>query len=149
MIFHQPLFTKATSISSINPISLPALCNLYLGYRSQFLGLGSSSQFFDPEFQVLGTGSWVSGPGFLVFGFQLPVLVLKVPSLYYRDHSIIITKCDKKLLQSVTGITKWDSYCKVRQKITTNCDRYYRVRQKVITKCDGYYNEWQLSQSET
>ena len=72
------------------------------------------------ESQLLGFGSWV-WPG--SFG------------------SVVITKCDKKLLQKVTGITKYDSYYKVWQKVITKCDRYYKVLQVLqsatgITKCD-------------
>ena len=58
-----------------------------------------------------------------------------------KQKSNFITKCDRLLLQSASGITK--------------CDKvYYKVRQvlqsviKFITKYDRYYKVWQLLQSE-
>ena len=49
----------------------------------------------------------------------------------FANFKMIITKCDKKLLQSVTGITKWNKIdYKVWQVIQSATD--------VITKCDRY-----------
>ena len=42
----------------------------------------------------------------------------------------VIKKCDRKLLQSVAGITKWG--------------KYYKVWQQVITELDSYYREWHI-----
>ena len=58
------------------------------------------------------------------------------------NFKIIITKCDKNLLQSVTGITRWDRV-------------YYEVWQvwqsvaKCSTKGYRYYNVWHLLENET
>ena len=50
-----------------------------------------------------------------------------------------ITKCDKKLLQSVIGITKCDK--KLLQSVTgiTKCDKKLLQSATGITKCDNYY----------
>ena len=39
----------------------------------------------------------------------------------FTKFKLVITKCDKKVLQSVTGIKKWDKRIK-------KCDNYYNVR---------------------
>ena len=46
-----------------------------------------------------------------------------------NSHQKFITKCDRGLLQSASGITK--------------CARYYKVLQAVITKCFRYYKVYQ------
>ena len=57
-------------------------------------------------------------------------------------QSNFITKCDKLLLQSASGITKCDRlYYKVRQVLQSVID--------FITKCVRYYKAQQLLQSET
>ena len=38
---------------------------------------------------------------------------LDSPTSWVSAHSVVITKCEKNLLQSVAGITKCDSYYKV------------------------------------
>ena len=45
----------------------------------------------------------------------------------FTSFKIVITKCDKKLLQSVAGITRWD---KLLQSVTsiTKCENQYKVR---------------------
>ena len=59
-------------------------------------------------------------------------------SYYKVRQSNFITKCDRLLLQSVSGITKCD-------RLITKCARYYKVWQTLlqsvsgITKCDSYY----------
>ena len=61
--------------------------------RSKFLVLDSRSWVWISSLRswVVGPGLWLPGPGFCVL-----------------VHSLIITKCDKKLLQSVTGIINCD-----------------------------------------
>ena len=41
----------------------------------------------------------------------------------------VIIKCNKRLLQSASGITKYLRYYKVWQKLMTKCVHYYIVRQ--------------------
>ena len=73
-----------------------------MGLRPWSPGLGI--WVLDLEYQVLGSGSQVPGPG------------LKISIFYSRVHSVIITKCDKKLLENVTVIVKCDR--KVLQSVT-------------------------------
>ena len=52
----------------------------------------------------------------------------------FTNFKIIVTKCDKKLLQRMTVsetefIAKRDRCCKVWQEVITKCDRYYKVWQ--------------------
>ena len=61
----------------------------------------------------------------------------------------IIINCDKKLLQSVTGVKQCDRCYKVWQKVILRYNRYYKVLQSVITKYERYYKVWKLLQSET
>ena len=132
------------------------LCNLYLGYRSQFLGLGSSSQFFDPEFQVLCSGYWILSLRSWVLGFRISAtgscvkgseFVLPGPfnnhyklwqeiitkrDRYHKVGQTVIAKWDRKLLQTVTGITKWDK--KLLQSVTgiIKSDNYHKVKRNKI-----------------
>ena len=68
-----------------------------------------------------------------------------------------ITKCDKKLLQSVISITKFDNYCKVRNafsrcflvcnnalfsntgKVITAC---WNMRKKIENRKDFFCDNW-------
>ena len=70
-----------------------------------------------------GFEPWVSRPrsSVLDLGYQVPFWV--------SFHSMVIIKYDKKLLQNVTDIIKYDDYYKVWWKVTTKCDSYYKVRQ--------------------
>ena len=73
----------------------------------------------------MGPGSWVPGPGSWV-----------------PAHSLVITKCDKKLLEcAMTGITKCDRCYKVWQSLQSATGSHYQVRYVLqsatsITKCD-------------
>ena len=62
---------------------------------------------------VLDSGIWVSGPGSPVLG----------PESWVPIYSIVITECDKKLLQSVTSIAQCEM--KLLQMVTgiTKCDK--------------------------
>ena len=98
-----------------------------LSLRSKILGLGSC--FLGPGSSGLRSWFYAAGPGLLIL-----------------VRSVLITKCAKKLLRSVTGITKFGSYqkCdkkyyKVLQKIFEKCEIYFKVRREVLTKCDRGY----------
>ena len=64
------------------------------------------------QFPSLSLRSWVLGKGLKSWVFF---------------QSVAIEKFDKKLLQSVAGITQCDSYYKERQKTITKCDSYYKA----------------------
>ena len=59
---------------------------------------------------ILGLAFWVADPGSWD----------KVSKSFVPVHSAVITKCDKKLLQNVTGITKCDIFYKVRRNSMTS-----------------------------
>ena len=107
------------------------------GPRSEFLVQGPQSLIPGHCLSVAGLESLVLGPGSWVLVFRSWVLESWATSTrsLVPAHSVIIKKCDKKLLQNVTGNTK--------------CDRYYKVWQKIIIKCDGYYKVWQVLQIVT
>ena len=46
-------------------------------------------------------------------------VIQSVTEFYYKVCLSVITKCDRGLLQSASGITKCDSYYKVRRSTTT------------------------------
>ena len=54
----------------------------------------------------------------------------------------VITVCDRSLLQSASGITKW-------QKFITKCVRYYKVSEALQSVTDCYYKMHQVWQSVT
>ena len=95
------------------------------------LGLGSSFWLFDPDFFILGSGSWESGPGSWViypcFWILDPWSKVSCPGSRVSVHSVIITKSGEKLIQSVTGIIKCNCYYKVWLKVNARCGRYYKV----------------------
>ena len=74
--------------------------------------LGHPFCFVDLESQVRGPGSWVLVSRPLVESLKSCVAGYRSGSLVWT-HSVIITKCNIKLLQSVGGITQCDSYYKV------------------------------------
>ena len=57
----------------------------------------------------------------------------KITQLYFK---IVIAKCDKELLQCVTGIIRWDRI-------------YYKVWQLLKCAIKGYCRVWQILQSVT
>ena len=57
----------------------------------------------------------------------------KITQLYFK---IVIAKCDKELLQCVTGIIRWDRI-------------YYKVWQLLKCVIKGYCRVWQILQSVT
>ena len=83
-----------------------------------------------PRSQVLVSKSWILGVGFWSF---------------VTIHSVIITKCDKKLLQRVAGITKCDNITKFDRKLLqsvasiTKCDKKLLQSMPGVTKYDNYY----------
>ena len=73
-------------------------------------------------------------------------------NVYYKVWQVLLQSATKSSLQSVTGITKCDSYYKVWQKFyykvrqvlqsvtgITKCDRNLLQSVTGITKCDSYY----------
>ena len=80
-----------------------------------------SSQMSGPGcgFMVLDLKSWIPGPGYWLWVLSLNSWVLGPgswvdgPGSWVPVHSVLVTKSDKKLFQSVTSITKCDSYYKV------------------------------------
>ena len=46
-------------------------------------------------------------------------------------HKTVITKCDRSLLQSASGITKCDRLLLQSASGITKCDRYYKVRRNI------------------
>ena len=78
-------------------------CNVKPKPSSHISGLGSRSWPCDLGLFVLRAGSSVSGPGFWILDLRSKV---SGPGPWVLVHSIIVTKCDKKLLQSVTSIIK-------------------------------------------
>ena len=116
--------------------------NLNLSHRTKALGLGSwifnlRLQVLGPESQVLGPRICVLSPGSYIPG---PGPRDTCPESWVRIHSVVITKCDirllqvwhllqnasgykvvitklllQQLLQSVTGITACDNHYKVRR----------------------------------
>ena len=110
--------------------------NKYFRYEGKTLSLGSG--FLDlslwPRSWILGSGisvafpwSWIQEP--LVLGpraqvfcpSNYSVIIAKCEKKtivesgrYYKLW--VITKCERKLLQDVTGITKCDDYYKIRDK---------------------------------
>ena len=94
---------------------------LVLGFQSWVPGTGS---------RILDPGSWVLSPG--SWGSESSSRVLSCrPVIWVLVNLIIVTKCDKKLLQSVS-----ESYYKVWQLLQSVT---------VITKCDRYYKMWVIS----
>ena len=63
-------------------------------------------------FMVLDLKSWIPGPGYWLWVLS-PGSWVDGPVSWVPVHSVLVTKSDKKLFQSVTSITK--------------CDRYYKV----------------------
>ena len=110
---------------------------LKLDHRSQVLSLGSWPWNFGHRFQVVGPGfgSWFSDSGscFLDPWSQLPGHGSLIPV-----RSVVNTKCDKKLLQSLTGIIKCDNYYKVWKKDLAKCDRYYKMQQALQKVTENY-----------
>ena len=71
-------------------------------------------------------------------------------SYYKVRQSNFITKCDRLLLQSVSGITKCDRLLLQSASGITKCDRLLLQSGSGITKCDKlYYKVRQLLQSVT
>ena len=60
----------------------------------------------------MDAGSWVVGLGFRSLGSASQVLSsgFKPPKFLVLVHSVIITKCDKELLQIVPATTRCDSF---------------------------------------
>ena len=95
---------------TISARNVQTICNIkYInfGLRSQVVNIGSWSYVFNPRFElpVPGSGFWVPDPG-------SGDLV----------HLVIITKCDKSLLQVYM----------------TKCDRFYKVWQKIVRRVTGF-----------
>ena len=123
------------------------VCNIKLKPWSYISGPGF--WVLDCGFQILGLGSlipWFLDLRFWVQGVRSRVLGLGPFSNYYKVWQKALTKCDKKLLQSVTK-----SYYKVWQEGISKCDKkllqsvtrsYWNVWQEVITKCGRYYKVW-------
>ena len=89
----------------------------------------------------LRTWFWVFGPGTLVIDFRFWNLglfndsqvlgfgsLLPGPWSLIPVYSVVNTKFDKKLLQSLTDIIKSVNYYKVWKKDLTKCDRYYKMQ---------------------
>ena len=51
----------------------------------------------------------------------------------------VITKCDRSLLQSASGITKCDRLLLQSLSGITKCDKLLLQSASSITKCDSYY----------
>ena len=91
------------------------------------------SQVPGPRFWFPGPGSWIPSPSSWAAG----------PGSFVPVHSVIVTNCDKNLLQNVTGITKCDK--KLLQSVPgiKNCDNYDKVRcnicQMPLTKLGMQY----------
>ena len=87
--------------------------------RNVKTGPGFGFLVFNPRSWILGAGSWVLG-FYLDFGFLSQIPGPESQDYFFGSQvsfqSVGITKCYKNIL-SVTGITKCDSYYKVRQKI--------------------------------
>ena len=86
-------------------------------WKKSFLLDMSIFRILDSMSLVLASGFW-----FLDFGFSF-----SGPRSWNPVASVNITKCDNNLLQRVTGITKYDTYYKVWQKIIIKCDRSFKV----------------------
>ena len=63
----------------------------------------------------------------------------KVIELLQNETKIVIRKCDRGLLQSVSGTTKCIRYYKVWQYVITKCDGLLLKNFSSITKCDSFY----------
>ena len=142
--------------------NVQTVCNIKL---NPWLDIsGSRSGFLVPAlwFWILWSGSrilshiscvQVIGP---VFWILDPRTQVSDPVFWVSVYSVIITKSNKKLWQSVTenyyksvtGITTCGRYCKVWQKTITKCRRYYKVWKQAIIECDRC-KVWQLLPSET
>ena len=114
-----------------------------LGPRSELLVLGLRSLipghrfcFVDLKSQALGPESWILVSRFWVVGPKSRVLGYR--SWFFGSGSVIIRKCDKKLLKNVIGITKCDR--KLLQSVTgiTKCGNCYKVRRNTSNKDDIY-----------
>ena len=95
------------------------VCNIKLKPWSCISGPGF--WVLDCGFQILGLGSlipWFLDLRFWVQGVRSRVLGLGPFSNYYKVWQKALTKCDKKLLQSVTR-----SYYKVWQEVISKCDK--------------------------
>ena len=53
-------------------------------------------------------------------------------SLFQKQQSNFITKCDRLLLESVPGITKCDRLLLQSASDITKCDRYYQKVRQVL-----------------
>ena len=56
-----------------------------------------------------------------------------------NSYHKVITKCDRSLLQSASGITKCDRLLLQSASGITKCDRLLLQSASGITKCDSYY----------
>ena len=57
---------------------------------------------------------------------------LDSPTSWFSAHSVVITKCEKNLLQSVAGTTK--CHRKLSQSVTgiTECNKYLKARRNIM-----------------
>ena len=112
---------------------------------SQISGPGSGLVVLDPwswisNFWILSLRSWVLSHVSWILGPRVTSSGSRVP-----NFSVIITECDK----SLTGITKFDSCCKVWWKIIIKCERYYKVWPVLQSETEKNYKVWQILQSVT
>ena len=84
------------------------------------------------------------------YSFFFETLVDNIKNWYYKVRQLLqnetensyqkfITKCDRGLLQSASGITKCDRLLLQSASSITKCDRLLLQSVTGITKCDSYY----------
>ena len=121
--------------------------------------LRSWIRVLEPGYLILGSRWWALSPeswvsGFVAWALNSASQVLRLKVWQVLLNVTVITKCDKKLLQNmtgidknfdnklfqrVTGITKWDNYYKVRRinfrktkflKKSLHGKKYYEIKRK-------------------
>ena len=130
---------------SIQHLHLQTRCNMKT--KSSSWDLGAASRFVAMS---LWSRSWLMSSWCLKFEF----MVLESGSLaqsWGLVKSVIFTKGDKKILESVTGITKFVRYYKVRQKIIKLLQSIgsitNKVQQVLQSLAKSYCKVWQALQS--
>ena len=94
----------------------------------EFWVLGSTSRVLGPKSWVLRCRCWVfgSGPSDNYY-YKVWQVLQNVTVIIKCERKLLkIVTCDKKLLQSVKGITK--------------CDNYYKVRRNSISRTAPFFN---------
>ena len=61
-----------------------------------------------------------------------------------NSYQKFITKCDRGLLQSASGITKCNRLLLQSASGITKCDSYYKVSRKTSYKIDNLPDNWAL-----